>query len=248
MKKIFYFSIILFILINIGFTSVKAQSSATKSASPKPSKTTTTAVDDLKERLATKVAELNTTERRAISGTVKSISVASFVVETSTKNLKIELNDDIKVYKIDGVKKTTLSTDNLKEDMDISIFGLYDGTLDLMNAKIIYIEPTPLTTLVGSVAKVDAADYSLTLESSTGTTNIIDYEKYTVSEVWSPSQKFQKLGFSKITQNNPIVTTGIQNIKDKSRYSAYRILTINLNPTEAIPKDATPSATITKKP
>src|SRR3989338_292029 len=74
-------------------------------------------IEDLKDRLATKVAELRQTSRRGMYGTVKSTSITSFVVETKTKDVKIELTDTIKVIQYLKGKRTELTTEDIsKED------------------------------------------------------------------------------------------------------------------------------------
>ena len=94
-------------------------------------------IDTLMERLATKVAELKQTQRLAIYGTVKPTGVASVTVETKTKNLKIELTDDIKVIQDVSGKRTALNTDDIDQGDSVVIFGEFDATLDLMRAKVI---------------------------------------------------------------------------------------------------------------
>src|SRR5688572_27783920 len=80
---------------------------ATPTATPSAgTPTPTNKIDDLKERLATKVAELRQTQRKAIYGTIKAVSVSTFTVETATNDLKIELTDDIKVFQMIKGKRT----------------------------------------------------------------------------------------------------------------------------------------------
>ena len=66
---------------------------ATPTATAKPA--VNAQLEELKDRLATKVAELRDVVRRAVSGTVKTVSISSATVETKTKDIKIELGDDI---------------------------------------------------------------------------------------------------------------------------------------------------------
>src|SRR3989344_8178245 len=66
-------------------------------------------IENLKDRLATKVAELRQTQRRAIAGTVKKVEVSTLTIETETKDIKIDLPDEITVIQYLKGVRTLLS-------------------------------------------------------------------------------------------------------------------------------------------
>ncbi len=200
-------------------------------------------LEDLKERLATKVAELRRSEKRAIFGTVKSTSLSSFIVETKTKDVKIELTDDIKVAQMIKGKRTKLTIDDVAKDDVVTVFGDYDTTLDLLQAKAVYIQSTPPIRVNGQVAAVNKKEYTLDVISPDGQTYIIDIETDTKMLLWTQNNGFAKLGFSKLTIGDTVQIVALPEPKQTTRVSAHRILNLgNLSGTTPTP---TPTTAVT---
>lgn len=202
-------------------------------------------IEDLKDRLATKVAELRQTSHRAIYGSVKSTSVTSFVVETKTKDVKIEQTDDIKVIQYLKGERTALTPDDIAKGDNVTVFGDYDMTLDLLKATIVVIQSPTLQRISGSVTARDDREYTLTIKNPQEVTYIVDIEKSTKTRMWDREKKaLVKSGFSKIGPGNVIHIVGLPVPKKELRISADRILDLgNLNtPTKEAIQESTTSA------
>jgi hypothetical protein len=197
-------------------------------------------IDDLKERLATKVAELKQSQRQAIYGTIKSVSISTFTVETATKNLKIELTDDIKIFqKLNGVR-TALTTDDLAKGDIVTVFGEYDATLELLKAKIVFIQSADPIRVAGKITEVNKTDYTITIITVDSKTYTIDFETITKTSVWN-GKELEKGGFSKLIVGDTIHVTGTAVAKQENRVSAARITNIGADVTGTV---TTPSPTI----
>jgi hypothetical protein len=240
MKQIIYIILIFFIL-KVCLPGYIYAVGASPSATPKTD-TKTKQIEDLKERLATKVAQLQQIQREAIFGIVKTTSLTSLTVETKIKDLKIDLTDDIKVYQYLKSKRTTLTTDDVSRNDVVTIFGDYDSTLDLMKAKIIFIQNPLPVRISGIVSQVDKNDYTISINDPNKRAYLIDFETYSRTFDYSKSSGIVKSGFSKIINGNFISVLGSINPKDEFRLSAQRILNYNPNP------EPTASATGTLKP
>ncbi len=223
----------------VGANPVYAATIATPTATPKESAD----LEALKDRLATKVAELRDIVRRAINGTVKSVSVSSATIETKTKDVKIELADDIIVTQLISGKRTTLSVDDISKDDPITVFGSYDSTLDLLKAKAIFIESTKVYEhLSGTVSEVDREGFTIVVQTSEGRSITVDIEKATKTNTWNQADGIAKGGFSKILVGDTVHLVGSLVPKKENRISALRILDIgNLS-------GAAPTATIAPTP
>lgn len=225
---------------------------ATGSATTPPAKLN--AIDDLKERLATKVAELRTSQKKAIAGTVKSVTVSTVTVETTTNEVKIELTDDIKVIQTIKGKRTTLSTGDLAKGDSVVVFGDYDSSLDLLKAKVIVIQSALPKFVSGVITKIDKEEYTVTIQSPDETSSVIDIEKYTVVYGYTKDAGMSKSGFTKLALGETIAVAGTPNAKIEKRMSALRIISIgNLTgatptPTIESTPTASPSATVKPKP
>lgn len=207
---------------------------------------TPSAIDEIKERLATKVAELRQVEKRAFFGTVKAKSLSTLTVETKTKDIKIELNDDIKVVQIIKGKRTNLTIDNVEKGDVVSFLGDYDSAIDLLKASLIFIEGTFPTRLSGKVTKIDREDFSLTVGASDNQTYTVDIEKTSKVLRWDKVNKITKSGFSKMTEGETIHFVGTPVPKKENRYSALRILNLG-NPIGEPPPTPTPTPTPEKQ-
>lgn len=222
--------------------------SATPSATPGDEKTQQ--IEDLKDRLATKVAELRQSTRMAAYGTVKSISISTFVVETKTKDLKIELTDDLTVFQMLKGKRTELTQDDIEKGDVVTVFGEYDTTLELLQGKVVFIQGAEPMQITGKVITTTKPDYTITIQTADATTYTIDFETTTKTNLWNGSA-LEKGGFSTFVAGDTIFVTGTAVPKKENRISASRITVLPsqvrgaataISPTIA----ASPSAT--KKP
>jgi hypothetical protein len=203
-------------------------------------------LEELKDRLATVVAELRQTQRRAISGTIKSTSITTAVIETETKDLKIELIDELSVFQMIKGKRTALTVDDLAAGDFVTVFGEYDTTLELLKAKVIFIQSPLPALLSGKVSKVDAKAFTLTLETKEGPIYTVDIEKATTTQTWTGEEALEKSGFSQITVGDIVHVAGTLVAKQTDRISALRIL--NLGKLTGEPPTATPKATSSASP
>lgn len=188
-------------------------------------------IEDLKDRLATKVAELRQTSRKAIFGTVKSTSITSFVVETKTKDVKIELSDDLKVIQYLKGKRTALTAEDIAKGDTVAVFGEYDTTLDLLKAAVVFIHGAIPERMSGTVTARDDKAFTLTLSTEQSQAFIIDIEKSTKIVLWDREKKeLVKSGFSKIAEGSTIHVVGTPVPKQERRISATRILELGVLP------------------
>lgn len=241
----------LFILLTALFLTgwvapIFAQGSATPAATPTTDKTQQ--LEDLKDRLATKVAELKQSQRMAVFGTIKSVSISTFTVETKTKDLKIELMDDMKVFQMLKGVRTALKTDNLEKGDVITVFGEYDTTLELLKPSVVFIQGVAPVQVSGTVTATNKTDYTITMTSADSKTYTVDFETTTKTASWNGSA-LAKGGFSTFTVGDIIHVTGSAVAKKENRISASRILDITPQ-VKGASVSATPSATLapTKKP
>lgn len=209
-------------------------------------------MDELKARLATKVAELRTTVKRAMYGTVKSVSVTSATVETKTKDIKIELTDDVGVTQVINGKRTELTLDDIAAKDKITVFGTYDESLDLLKAQYIFIEDaTTILRLSGIIINTDEKEFTVTVKTPEGRDVLVDFEKTTKTSAWTKEAGIAKSGFSKLIVGNTVHISGTEVPKTENRIRADRILDIG-NITGAaiptgVPQSVTPTAAVTPK-
>jgi len=216
--------IALFFMFPFWVYAVEKEATPTATAIPIKNKQ----VEDLKERLATKVAQLRQSERRAIYGTVKTTTISTLTIETPNKDIKIELTDDIKVFQTLKGKRTALTIEDVTKNDIISVFGDWDTSVEVMKAKIIFIHSTQenIQHITGTILETKKADFTITLTTKEGTTAIIDFETATKTNVWTREKGMEKGGFSRLLPGETIMVVGTSVPKKENRISAHRILDI----------------------
>jgi len=210
-------------------------------------------IEDLKERLATKVAELQQSQRQAIYGTVKTVSISTLTVETEKKDIKIELTDDLKVFQNLKGKRTELKGEDIAKGDVVTMFGNYDTAIEVLKAKVIFIQSqTDVQFVIGTIKETSKKDYTITVEQKNGKSMLIDFETTTKTSVWN-NNAVEKGGFSKLIVGDMVMIAGTPVPKKENRISALRITTFGnpsgvpqavgstLTPTEE--KTTTPSGT-----
>lgn len=225
-----------------------ATASPTATVAPTPQK----ALEDLKERLATKVAALRDVVTRAISGSVTSVSVSSAVIETTAKNYKVEYEDELKVAQIINGKRTDLTQDDIEKGDAVTVFGSYDATLELLKAKYVFIESKKVyTRIIGTVTGIDKEAFALTILTTDGKTMTSDIEKTTKVTTWATADGIVKAGFSKIALGDMVHIIGTADPKKETNVSALRILDLGNISGESAPAATlapTPTSTVSATP
>ena len=238
------------VLLLVSRVSAATPTPTEKEATGTP--TPTSKIDDLKERLATKVAELRQTQRKAIYGTVKAVSVSTFTVETDNKELKIDLTDEISVFQTLKGKRAELTIEDITKDDVVTVFGEYDTGLDLLRAKVVVIQSKPLTRVTGTVSEIDREEFTVTITTSGGQEYIVDIEKTTNALAFDRTKGLVKGGFSKLETGRTVNVVGTAVAKQDNRISAARLIDLgNLTgatPTPVPTEEPTPTSTVSATP
>ncbi|OGG35771.1 hypothetical protein A2363_03540 [Candidatus Gottesmanbacteria bacterium RIFOXYB1_FULL_47_11] len=230
-------------------TSVYAATSTESATTP----ATNQKLDELKDRLASAATQLKQSQKRAIWGTVKTTSVSTITVETKTSDVKIELTDTIKVAQIIKGERTDLTTDDLAKGDTVAVFGDYDAALELLKAKVIFIQGAIPLRISGTITQSDKKNFTVTVATPEGQSYIVDIESTTKNTLWNKEDGTAKGAFSKLLVGDTVHVLGTQS-KDKSRISAARVLDIGNTsgatptPTPTPTKTASPSATVKTTP
>lgn len=241
MKKLSFFIIVIF----FSLASVVHAQNATSSALTK------TQINDLKDRLATKAAELRKLQKKAIYGMVKDISVSTFTVETALKDIKLDRIDELAVVQMIKSVRTKLTAEDIDKNDLVTVFGSYDSSLEVLTPSLVFIQSVSPVHFSGVVKSIDKDKGNVTVELSDGKTAQVEFEKTTKTMQWTHSSGMVKSGFSKIAVLDQLSISAFAVAKKADVYSAVRVVDLgNLDmqkePTNVLPSPqiASPSATI----
>jgi len=219
MKKLFLISFIVFLLMpsySFGQTLTPHNKIPTSDQNDKISNQ----IDDLKNKVASRVAELKLVEKRGIVGVVQNATDTQITIN--------DLNDKTRMIDVDELTKFS-SSDNasygisdIKKGSKISVLGLYNKESERILARFINEVTIPLS-LQGVITKKDLANFTVTLALEDGTTYLIDIERVTKSFAYN-NGKLDSFGFTKMDIMKNAVVLGYPDPKEKNRITASKII------------------------
>ena len=240
MKRIFL--IIIFLLLTIAPKISLAAALDANSNSPADS--INQQIDQLKDKVASKVAQLKLVEKMGVIGTVTSA--------TNTQIIINDVNDKARIIDVDEI--TQFSSDNnnsydisdIKKGSKISVLGLYNKDSERLLARFINEVSIPLF-LNGVISGKDTVNYTLNLSTSDGTNYTVDVEDVTRTFEYRDGD-LTEAGFSKLGTMQNAVVVGFPDPKQKDRITASRIITFPDTPRDPGIKivEQSPSPTPTK--
>lgn len=184
-------------------------------------------IQDFKDKLASKVAELQKKEEKALSGFLLDIKEKSLKVETpDLEEYSVELDDLLtKYYSVTTSGLNEISKDSLEVDDYLIITGPINGKV--ISANNIYIDEN-FTSGSGIVSDTGQGDFSLTIVTLENETISIDVESSTKRKILNiKTLELEDVGFSKIKSGDVVhfFYKKLSN-KDEKKYSATKILVI----------------------
>ncbi len=226
MKKVLTV-IMFFVLITVN--AVHAQTNSSPSATVVPTESAEEEqIQTLKEKIATKVAELRKENLRAISGRVTA-NEGNTIKITTEDNTQYTIKTDESLthfFKIEGAGKTEIKQDTIKSGMYIIVDGvLSENTIE---ANSVYVDVLYLVR-VGTIIEVNAADFTIRVVGTDKETYTLDIQTDTRQQLLNTTTLLgERIGFSKIKENDIIhfvvEKTGTE--KEPNRYNAVKILVI----------------------
>ncbi len=217
MKKIIYLLLLLTIILP---PSTSFAAKPTSTSTPTPTTSLQAQVDELKNKIASKVASLKLVEKRGIYGQVNDVSDTQITITN--------INGENRYVDIDELTKFTSSASksfgisDVKKGMYLSILGLYNKDSQRLQARIVFEDSALPNFINGAVYAIDSKNYMFTVAKTNGAKNLIDVEN--ISKTYSyVNNKTVKSGFSKMELGQTVIVVGYPNKTDKTKTLASRI-------------------------
>lgn len=203
----------------------------TKKATASPTMTTTEIVDDdiqnFKDKIASKVAQLTKEEQKATSGFVVKTGTAQLSIKTvDNQTYQIKVDDILtKIYQINNAQKKEIQPSQIKKDDYLIVNGPTSETT--ITANYIFVDESYLVN-VGRVTEIDKENYSLKVSTSDKESVILDIEATTKRLILDiKTLELVTTGFSKIKEGDTVhFVVKKQTGKEELRFSAIKILII----------------------
>lgn len=204
--------------LNASPTTQSASAAAEKSLSEKLNKQ----ISQLKERIASRVAELNLVEKRGIIGTVTETSADKITVTDLAGKTRIIDVDEITKFSSPSAKNS-FGISDLTKGTKISVLGLYNKQSQQILARFIDSYVTPVF-LSGRVSDLDKKNYTITVIKEDEKETVVDVQTFTTISAHFKEDGLSKFGFSKLTIGDRIMVTGFPDKKNSGLLVASRIL------------------------
>ncbi len=230
-KNLIFFLINILIAIFLFFPILFVRGQGILSSSPAALLTKTADDNDVKtfkEKIATKVAQLQQKNNKAISGYVNELDEKNLKIQTRNRQTyEIKLDQLLtKYYQIKGSQQIEIKPSDIKKSDYIIAAGIIsDKTVD---ANFIFVDES-FAVLSGKVVELDKENYVLKVLTNDGDIYFLDVEVTTKQEIINiKTLEIERGGFSKIKEGDIIhfvvKETGQSEKKDK--YLAQKILII----------------------
>lgn len=236
-----------FIGLAVGTAILFAQSMLFAATNPTPTATVSQSeeqINNLKDRIASRVAQLNLVEKKGFIGTVSDVSETQLtIVDLKGNNQIIDVDELTKFSSPDSTKKT-FGISDITKGQTIGAIGLFNKDSHRLLARWVDVLDLP-TVLSGGILTIDADTYTLTIATSDNKTVAVDIENITKTASYTTTGGLVKSGFSHLEKGQRIFIVGFPDVKDKSLIVASRItffpdLPINPKITLINPKDIAP--------
>lgn len=228
-------TLIIFSLIVFPMLTVYAQVE-TSTASPTFSGSTKLQeekeIQNLKEKIATKVAELREKNVKAVSGIVQEVKSAQNPTSLKIKNgneetFEVKIDPDLtKFFQINSSQKKEVKSTAVKKGSYIIVTGVIkDKNID---ANFVYLDELFIVGS-GKVIEVNKEDFFISVITSDKENYTLDIETFTKQQLLNIKTLIpESVGFSKIKEGDSIhfVVKKTGEEKQINRFPAQKILTI----------------------
>ncbi len=222
------------------------QNKATESAKDKSSKSK---VDDLKDKIASTVAQLDLVSKRAFVGEVSKLEKTQITIEKANETKIIDVDELTKYFVIDdNDKRKEVKFDSIRLTQKIVALGLYNKESRKLLARIALVKEIPMH-VNGIVKEVDIKGGTISVEDKKkNQIYIVDIEKTTKISKFVKAEGLISSGISKIEIGERAHVSGTKEASEEARLNASRVLIL---PGKAVGitalKETTSSATSSAK-
>ena len=249
MKKIFLSFIVItlaFILSASFLTAQAVTTTPTKTPTPTGDSSLNNKINDLKEKIASRVSELNLVEKRGVIGTILEVAGDNMTIKDVNGDSRIIDVDEITKFSSGTSSKSSFGLSDMKKEMRISVLGLYNKQSKRLLARFIKTSIDP-TFLSGTITEIDKKNYHITVTTPDKKPHLVDILTTTKTQIYNKESGLKKSGFSELSVGGRVTVLGYPNKKDPSLLSAERILDLSALPRNPhIPVSETPATTSAK--
>lgn len=202
-KKIVF--VILAFILSLFFQTgivlaVSTTTTPTQTSSPRPTEKAqiNDKIQELKDKLASRVAELNEVSQKVIVGEIKTLSDEKIILLTNESEINVEINDDTVFYELGrDYKRKEIKLEDFEAGDNIIVWGAFNSSANSLTTKNVYRQPNDVT-FVGTIKGVDKKNFQISVIDLEKNNYTVDIEVDTKVNQYNASEGLIKIGFSNL--------------------------------------------------
>ena len=179
-------------------------------------------INSLKDRIASRVAQLNLVDKRGVIGTVTDVTETQLTVTDMSGNPRIIDVDELTQFS-SPTAKSSFGISDITKGTTIGIIGLYNKDSKRLLARWVDVLTLP-KIYSGGILTIDTNAYTFTLATADNQTVAVDIESVTKTNSYTQTGGMVKSGFSKLTVGQRVFVVGFPSAKDPSLLVASRVI------------------------
>lgn len=180
-------------------------------------------INNLKEKVASKVAELKLVEKRGMIGIVTEVSGNKISLTDIQNNYRFADVDELTKFTSSSTKGS-FGISDITKGMELSVVGLYNKQSKRILARFVEVVTVP-SYISGAISDIDKVNYTVTVISENNVQTKLDIENVTKTYTYTKADETVKSGFSKMQVGDRIYSTGYPVKDSKDRVTATRVIT-----------------------
>lgn len=181
-------------------------------------------INQLKEKIASRVSELNLVEKRGVLGTIADSGANQITLtDISGKTRFIDV-DEITKFSSPTAKGGSFGLSDLTKGTRVRVLGLYNKQSKRILGRFIDVTTDP-TFLSGAVSEIDRPNGRFTLVSEDQKKTVIDVQTITKISSYSKADGLTQAGFSKMETGDRVTVMGFPDKQNLKMIVASRINT-----------------------
>lgn len=235
MKKFLSF-ILSLLLLNVSTSHVFAQT-----ATPKQSVTEALSdqITNLKEKIASRVAELDLVDKKGIVGTASEVEDTQITLTDIYGKPRIIDVDELTNFSSPD-EDDSFGISDIQPGTKISILGLYNKETERLLARYVSVVSIP-TYIVGEISEIDEDEFTASVTGFDNVAYTIDIETSTNIQSYV-DEDLEKAGFSDLEVGQKVFVTGFEDEDDPSLINTSRVLIYSDEFTDTQQKTPSPAS------
>lgn len=222
----FLFFFLILLPTSVNAISPSASSSATPTTEVTPTKSvgskTVEIINDFKDRIASRVAQLKLVKRQGVLGSVTEVSGTQITLnDIHNKTRFIDVDELTKFASPSASESFGLS--DLTKGTRVGILGLYNKQSNRVLARFIDVDLSP-RTYQGKIQAVDSKKFTFDITADDKKTHVIDVGNTTKIQQYKKDTGAIRAGFSKLVEGDVVVVVGYPDKKAQNLFLALRVL------------------------